>query len=182
MIIYTSIPFRTDKSLFKAYDDFFEVIENDDYLAITDHDVMFTSNDWLEIIEQGIKETGGVFFTGYCNRVACRWQVPVDCPKTDDYSQHRDFWLSDHYLEEKQPGHKFAIDRTGRALLSGFFMVIKKSHWNMMRPMITVREGCLGLDNELHEITRTLQEKIWQLPIYFYHWYRGGSNDKSHLL
>ncbi len=61
-------------------------------------------------------------------------------------------------------------------------LVIRKDHWMEMKPFIQTKLGCLGLDNELHKITQDLGVKVWQLPIYLYHWYRGATGDKTHLL
>ncbi len=187
-MILTCIPYREDKNLFKAYDEIFDRAWDGDYLAILDHDVMFTENYWMAKIRRGITEVDdGKFFVGYCNRVACKWQVPEDCSPGDSYREHRDFALKQHWDElapyqVKGLKKRSVIDRTGRAMLSGFFMVIRKDHWMEMKPFIQTKLGCLGLDNELHKITQDLGVKVWQLPIYLYHWYRGATGDKTHLL
>ena len=143
--------------------------------------------DGAPAVFAGTDPADGKFFVGYCNRVACKWQVPEDCSPGDSYREHRDFALKQHWDElapyqVKGLKKRSVIDRTGRAMLSGFFMVIRKDHWEDMKGFIQTRRGCLGLDNELHKITQDLGVKVWQLPIYLYHWYRGATNDKTHLL
>ncbi len=175
MKIIPFIPFRIDRNLFLAYDECMSLLDPEDYGILCDHDTVFTSNDWMSVIKQGIEDTSGVLLTGYTNRVACRWQVLEDGEGLqDDYRRHRELGES---MEAVPPE-----DRTGRALLSGFIIIIKKSWWDTIKGFIQTRQGCLGLDNEMHRITRDLGEKIWQLNFYMYHWYRGGTNDKSHLL
>ena len=173
VMIYTFIPWREDKSLYTAYDECLSLLNDEDYAALCDHDTCFTTNDWMDVIETGIEYTNGVFFTGYTNRVACPWQIAEGNPGGDDYSEHRKFGLT------FRPEIK---DRTREDPLSGFIIIVQKKWWEMIKPFIMVRKGCLGVDNEMHDLTRIMGQKVWQLPIYMYHYYRGGTNDKSHLL
>jgi hypothetical protein len=184
-MIYVTIPFSKDKNLFDAYDQHFQLLQDDDWLVINDMDTLFTSYNWYNIIERSTQffVDGGIF-TGYTNRVACRWQVADGCPQCDNIQEHRNFGM--RFSKDLTPKQMTPIDRTGESLLSGFLMVISKKFWEEIKPMIVTRQGCLGLDNELHLLCRDMRDntdwKVYQIPIYMYHWYRGGTNDKTHLL
>ncbi len=186
MKIYSTIPFRKDKNLLSAYNEHFDLLSKDDWLIINDMDTMYTSYDWYQIIERAINQVGSTagIFTGYTNRVACGWQVIDECPKDDDYEKHRKFG------ENFSEGRDLIIDQTGNSLLSGFLMVIRKGYWDKIKGMIQTKRGCLGLDNEMHLITRdyidhsgpTIDYRVYQIPVYLYHYYRGGKNYRWHLL
>ena len=172
-MIYKFIPYRTDKNLFKAYDECMALIKPDDYAVFIDHDAMFCGCDWLQTIEDGIKETQGVLFTGWTNRVNCMWQVDVYSPEGNDILRHRKY-------DDEGFGEWDQIGRTDGQLFSGFFMVIKKSHWENMKPF---KNKMLGLDNEIHKKTRDMGERLYQIGVYLYHWYRDGNErNKDHLL
>lgn len=172
-MIYYNIPFRSDKDLGKAYNDFMKLLPNDeDFACFVDADTIFTTLDYGVIIEQVVKENPEVgCFVSMTNRVNCMWQVhPGVDPKNNDMEYHRKFGKQLQSIL----GTK-CIDVTNKphdSVLSGFLILISKKVWKKIEGF---KEGIgmLGVDNDLHYRIQTHGEKLFLMEgIYLYHWYR----------
>lgn len=179
MKIYYTIPYNSDFNIGKYYNDFFNIIPNDDdYGCIVDADTIFTTPDYGTLIENVIARYPDVeAFTCYTNRVGCPWQVynGVDV-KSNDIEYHRN--IGKKLYEENGTD---CVDMTNTQLFSGMFFIIKKSAWKKIGGAI--EKGMLKVDNAIHQGIKNNGMKLFLMKgLYLYHWYRNGNkNDKAHL-
>lgn len=186
-MLYTSIPFSPEKNLVKAYNDEMRRVPDDnDFLAITDHDAHFTTYYWYNHILNYIKkypECG--LFLGTTNRIN----------KVNIHQKAEMAIAGDNFEEHWKVGH-FTWRRFGNQIIdysipkpchfSGFLMVIKKSLWRKIGGFMPwdERSNILGIDSRMHQNLYEAGEKVYVMKgIYMYHIYRFGKlEDKSHLL
>ena len=177
--IYYSIPFNSDKCIGKYYNEFMDIIPNDnDYACFVDADTIFTTPDYGTLIEEVIKLNPTIdMFTCYTNRVNCKWQIH---PDVDVYSND----MSYHMLfgkQIKEHNQTKCTDCTNGQLFSGMFFIIKKSAWNKIGK--AKQYGMLGIDNDIHKKIKQHKMKLYRMDgLYVYHWYRNNRpNYKDHL-
>jgi len=174
MNIYTLIPYDLNKNLGGAYNKFMDLLEDDDWAVFLDHDAMFTTPDWMNIIEKTIEENPEYgFFTGLTNRIGSAWQKisGVD-EENHDMRYHRN-------IGQQVALHPAPVDdATDFPYMSGVVMIAKKSAW---KELGGAPEGMLGVDGQLHIRCRESGIKLGLMNnLYVYHWYRGDGN-KDHL-
>jgi len=181
-MIYYSIPYNKEKNIGKFYNDFINLLPNDDdYACFVDGDTIFTTTNYGTIIENVIKQYPDVgCFTCVTNRVNSKWQISpgVDI-KNNDIEYHRTYGkkIQDIYSS-------FCIDVTNenRYLLSGVLILIKKKTWLKIGEF--KEGGMLGIDNDIHRKIKANNEKLYlMIGVYLYHWYRNNNNkDTKHLI
>lgn len=178
MIHYVT-PWNTKKILGKAYNATMNLVDNNDWVCFTDGDSMFTTNFFGKQIEDIIAkypECG--CFTAMANRIGCLWQRSGNWD-TDDmrYHRFRGQELYDQFYDD-------IIDVTHSPrmeVMGGVLILIKKNVWSKVGGFR--EKGILGIDNDLHWKIQRHKEKVYLMKgVYLYHWYRGGSGDKSHLI
>jgi len=183
-MIYYSIPYSVEKNLGKAYNDFMEILPNEnDYACFVDSDTIFTTPNYGHIIDKVINENLEIgCFIAKTNRINCSFQlfngVDVD---TNDISYHREFGKNVQSIYGT-----YCVDVTHiskHELMSGFLMVVKKELWNRIGRFDETM-GMLGIDNDFHKKIKNNNEKVYQMKgIYLYHWYRWPDpTNKEHLL
>lgn len=177
--IYYSIPFNSQKNIGMYYNEFINLLPNDnDYAAFFDADTIVTTPDYGCLIEQVIKEHPEYdMFTCYTNRVCCDWQVhPLVDRSSNNMMYHMNFGKQLKDLN----GSKI-IDVTNNSLFSGMFFIVKKSAWKRIGGAIT--KGMLGVDNDIHKKIKKHGLKFGLITgMYVYHWYRNNnSNSINHL-
>ena len=171
--IYYSVPFNSQKNIGMYYNDFINLLPNDnDYAAFFDADTIVTTPDYGCLIEQVIKEHPEYdMFTCYTNRVNCPWQIhPLVDRSNNDMVYHMNFGKGLKELNKNK-----IIDVTNNSLFSGMFFIVKKSSWKRIGGAIT--KGMLGVDNDIHQKIKKHGLKFGLITgMYIYHWYR---NDNS---
>ena len=177
--IYYSVPFNCQKNIGMYYNEFINLLPNDnDYACFFDADTIITTSDYGCLIEQVIKEHPEYdMFTCYTNRVCCDWQIhPLVDKQTNDIAYHMKFGKQLKDLN----GSKI-IDVTNNSLFSGMFFIVKKSSWKRIGGAIT--KGMLGVDNDIHQKIKKHGLKFGLITgMYIYHWYRNNnSNSINHL-
>jgi hypothetical protein len=180
MSVYYSIPFNSDKNIGKYYNDFMNILPNDnDYACFVDGDTIFTTYNYGNIIENVIKRYPDIdCFTALTNRVNCQWQIAPGIDKSNnDIEYHREYGLNISKIY-----NDFCYDVTDKKLFSGFFILIKKSTWREIGKF--VENGMLGVDNDIHEKIKQNNKKMFLMKgLYLYHWYRNNNNKyTSHLI
>lgn len=170
-MIYYSTPFRTDKNIGKYYNDFMSRLGDDDWACFTDGDTMFTNPFFGNVIENATMSDYQLF-TSLTNRVGTKYQL------TGDWNEDR---LSEHWKLGSNLKDYTIQDITNESPLSGVLILVSKKWWNKIGGC---KEGCLGVDNDIHTRTRNAGGKVGLIKgLYMLHYYRGGNkNDKSHLL
>jgi|TARA_R110000824_G_scaffold166298_1_gene343079 GT2 family glycosyltransferase len=174
MNIYTFIPYDLDKNLGDAYNRHMNLLKDDDWAVILDHDAMFVQKDWMVHIEKVIKENPEYgFFTCMMNRVGSKWQIPGGIDK-DNHDMFYHMGVGKKLRAADLP----VVDVTNFPYLSGVVMIVKKSVWDKIGG---APDGMLGVDGQLHIRCQTANVKVGLMPsLYVYHWYRG-DGQKNHL-
>lgn len=182
-MIYYSIPYNVDKNLGKYYNDFMEILPNDDdYACFVDGDTIFTTSDYGSIIHNIVLENPEVgCFTSFTNRVNSIWQIApgVDI-ESNDMKYHRDFGrcMQDIY------GTKCidVTDKPNTELLSGLLIMLNKKTWKEIGKF--AERKMLGIDNDIHLKLKQHNKKLYlMVGIYLYHWYRWpNKKDIRHLV
>lgn len=179
MRIFHSIPWNTEKNIGVYYNDFMELLADDDWACFIDGDAVHTTTYFGKNIEEVIKTNPEYsLFTCKTNRVAVKYQIPNEVDIiTNDQKYHREFGKT---LWEKNK--TTVTDITNSRLLSGVLICLSKKSWLSVGGFDI--NNMLGVDNDIHMkmITNNLKVGIME-GIYVQHWYRNGDNrDRSHLI
>lgn len=171
--VFYSIPYDSGKDLARYYNSFMSLLDDEDYACFIDADACFTTYDYGRQIEEILeKHPEYDLWTGLTNRIGTHWQRAL-VQDTNDMEYHRIVGAT--LLKENRTEVR---DVTRMSPISGFFFVVKKSAW-----IDIDLDGMLGIDNKIHYNIRDNGGVIGQmLGLYVYHWYRGGTNNKSHLM
>jgi GT2 family glycosyltransferase len=168
-MIYTFIPYipkNEEQHLGVIYNRYMELIGDDDWACIIDHDAMFTVKDWYIQLEDIIEKNPQFgLFTCYTNRIGSPYQVIKDLEKTHDIIYHRKIGkeIQSLYYDEvdllKQP-------------LSGVIILISKKTWKTVGGF-DVKRKIFGVDNDIHKRCKENNIKVGIMKgVFVYHWYR----------
>lgn len=177
-MIYTYIPYAPKSKkldLGWAYNNFMNLVNDDDWVLFLDHDVFFTTMNWFSQIEDIIEKYPeyGVF-TCLTNRIG----EPTQKLKGVDTENHDVKYHRKLGKEIQENKYDDVIEFPNR-VLSGFFILIKKETWKKIGGF---KPGFLGVDNRLHQDCNVNNIKVGLMNgVYVYHWYRG-DGDKSHII
>lgn len=177
--IYITIPWNTQKNIGVYYNDFMEKLDDDEWACFIDGDACFTTEYFgkqLEDIIAKYPECG--LFTCKMSRIACVWQK-ADNPDTDDMEFHREF--GQRLAKNKYDLITDVSDVHRLHVLNGTLILISKKLWNKIGKC--GEKDMLGIDNDFHWRAQAHSEKVYLMEgVYIYHWYRGGTEDLSHLI
>lgn len=175
-MIYDFTPCATDKNLGKVYNQYMEIVpNNDDWVIIRDRDTMYLQPNYMELIEQAIKKNPDAdLFTCYTNRVGNKEQCYGGL--INNTSDVLRVYLDTRY-------NNVMLRKSYKPLnkcISGFFMLFQKKTWQKHK----FKDGILGVDNHFSQSILDKGGKIILIEgLYVYHYYRlhSGIHDKSHL-
>ena len=181
-MIYYSIPYDMDKNIGAYYNREMELLPNEiDFRCFTDGDSMFTTETYGHALMDYVEKYPecGVFVC-MTNRIGCEWQQQPGVDQNDhDIRYHRrtgEKIQADRYLEIED-----VTDKPHGKVLGGVLILIRKDVWRKIGKF--KESGILGVDNHLHWACQEYGEKVYLMKgIYAYHWYRGQTGDKTHLL
>ncbi len=178
-MILTASPYRKDKNLGKAYNNFFKLLGPDDWGCLVDGDVCFVTPSWGSIIEGYVERYSSAgLFTCWTNRVHASQRIQLLGGKQSDnwdIISHREKALTlENQLWRVTELH---------SVISGMVMVISKRVWEEVGGF-TERRRCLGVDNDFSMRLFNSGYKILRMDgLYVFHLYRPKNVlDKSHLL
>lgn len=168
-MIYTHIPYapKKMKNLGRAYNQFINLLQNEDVACFIDHDAMFTTPDWYDQIEHIVdKYPDGGMFTAKTNRIKNRRQLYKGVmSEWHDMKYHRRIGRllqQNHYDDVSEVEADSPV--------SGVVLVMKKKVWNEFH----FKDGFLGVDNEMCCRLIEAGRKVYIMEgVYVYHWYRG---------
>lgn len=166
-MIYTFIPFSPNRNFFgQAINECFEIIGDDDWAFIVDHDCFFTTIHWYNVLVTAVKkEPDAGCFCHWYNKGPKHtwWQVaPGVDPMNQDIAYHRD--IGTRVL--KWGGGRLQ-DAPKRRHLSGNFMMSKKV-WKEIGGITPNRWR--RLDWEVGAKVRQAGRKIYLMKsLYVYH-------------
>jgi len=169
------IPYDLEKNLGGTYNKFMDLLEDDDWAVFLDHDAMFTTTDWMNIIQQTIKQNPEYgFFTCLTNRIGSQWQKL----KRGIDEENHDMVYHRHIGTQVALRPWTVSNVTDAPYMSGVVMIVKKSVWDKIGG---APDGMLGVDGQLHIRCRETGVKLGLMShLYVYHWYRGDGN-RDHL-
>lgn len=178
IMIHPYIPYSPtykNKNIGWVYNNFMEMIGEDDWACFVDHDAMFTIPDWytrLESIVNAIdtddfsfSDTGLV--TAVTNRIGNTEQIIF--PKDSDEAQNHDMYF------HRSLGKKVSIMNANlivnaKNLISGILMLTPKRVWKKTGGF---KDGFLGVDNDYDaKVRKAGYRTVIMHEIYMYHWYR----------
>lgn len=178
-MIYTYIPYSPKKlgnNLGWAYNNFMNLLQEDDWACFLDHDATFTTRYWYHQLEDIIFKYPNIgLYTVLTNRIGQHKQLVNGVDKENhDIKYHRQIGkqLYDDYYD-------VILDLNNpNQLLSGVIILISKKTWKKVGGFI---DGFLGVDNDIHKKCLSNNIKVGLMAgVYVYHWYRG-DGDISHL-
>lgn len=175
-MIHTYIPYTPKElgnNLGWSYNNFMELLPENDWACFLDHDATFTTRYWYHQLEDIIKKHPDVgLYTCLTNRIGNFQQLVSGVDKENhDIKYHRQIGkqLQDDYYNDV-----FSITNP----LSGVIILISKKTWKTVGGFI---DGFLGVDNDIHKKCLDNNIKVGLMGgVYVYHWYRG-DGDTSHL-
>lgn len=129
MKIWYSNPYSTEKNIGKAYNDFCEIVPNDeDWIVLQDGDICFLTSKWGRQIEETIKLYGNHFdlITCQTNRLGRPFQrYKGEFSENFDMKYHTELAVkleNENWCKIK--------DITNTKKVAGMLMIFKKSLWN----------------------------------------------------
>jgi hypothetical protein len=148
----------------------------EDWCCFTDGDTMFLTPDFGNHLQNVIDDNPEYgLFTCMTNRINPEWCCVPGMWETDDIREHIKM-----AKELKKLGTKvedithYSPDITPNYLMSGFFMLFKKSAY--LKSGGATTQGMLGIDNSIHKNAKDSGIRIGLIKsVYLYHWYRGGN-------
>ncbi len=166
-------PYDFDLNIGKAYNDTIELFDDNDWICITDQDVLKFSgfaNNVREVIKSVSKDT---IFTSRVNRLAKRNEAVItelyDCGDIDEHKDMAEFlWEQNGTL------------LTDTKVIAGCCMVFHKSLWLDVGGFV---ENSIHFDSQFSKAARIKgkQLKIAQ-GIYIFHLYRWGLENPAHQI
>ena len=181
-MIYYHQPYNVDKNIGQYYNEAMEMLPNDhDFCCFTDGDSMFTTNTYGHaMLDYTLKYPECGVFVCMTNRIGCEWQKQPGVNRDDhDIRYHRRLGEK---IQAEQYGKITDVSNVPHgSVLGGVLMLVRKDVWRKIGGFKS--HGILGVDNHLHWSCQEHGEKVYLMKgIYVYHWYRGETGDKSHLL
>jgi hypothetical protein len=184
-MIYYFTPYSLEKKLFKAIDQYINLLPNDDdWACLMDGDTMFLSSDFghqIQVYIDKYPDTG--LFTCYTNR--CHY----DCQRYSDGMMNQSNIIEHKLLAKEitltEHGEVSEINRR----IAGHLMIIKKATWKLIRPeverkVIQQHKQILGVDTKISNAILHAGLKIRLMQgVYIFHFLRmdRSIDDKSHL-
>ena len=175
-----SVPYSVNKNLGKAYNQFFDSLEPNQWGASMDMDMMFTDSRFGIRIHQVISENKDKFdvLVPVTNHMNSKGQLAfTDIDASPDMKRHA---VIEETRWEACGTHVRAWSDKGNSFPGGMMIIMKKDSWEKVRFL----PGLLGIDKEF--FYRCRQEGLrvgLMLGIYCYHWHRGEVGlQPTHLL
>lgn len=180
-MIHPYIPYAPadkNKNIGWVYNNFMEMIGDDDWACFVDHDAMFTISDWyprlqnmVDAIDSGDFDFSNIgLITALTNRIGNQEQIVF--LKDSDEAQNHDMYF------HRKLGKSLSIKNDHKVtyaknLISGILMLTPKRVWKKTGGF---KDGFLGVDNDYDAKVRKAGYKtVIMHEIYMYHWYRANA-------
>lgn len=159
-MIYYSSPYRTDKNIGKANNDFIKLLPDDSWVCITDADTCFLNPDYGSRIEEIVNKYGKEFDLIGCltNRIGSPHQQYNGFDDNLDMMHH--YNIAKSKLNDKMiPGE-----------VAGFFMLFSKATWDRAGGFI---ENRITADKLFNKSIKRMGGKVGVYQgLYIFHAYR----------
>lgn len=175
-MIYYFAPFNSDKHIGKSHNEHCELVQNDDdWICITDSDVLFLLPDTKKQIEAVISRHGENYKVYGCltNRIASPHQrlgVPDLFDSTDIMIHKRMAKLcQDHYTMVTETDKNIA----------GFLMIFQKKTWNRYK----FSDNSIRFDSEFTDKVKADGGRLGIMQgVYVFHDYRLGHDNPTYYI
>ncbi len=174
MIYYLS-PFNSQKQIGKSHNEHCRlVINDDDWICITDSDVLFLRPDTKAQIEEIINIHGDKFQVFGCltNRIASPHQQLAGFSENTDIQYHKrlaDKCFNENYSEVKETDINVA----------GFLMIFQKKTWNKYK----FSDNSIRFDSEFTDKVKADGGKLGIMQgVYVFHDYRLGQPNPMYYI
>jgi hypothetical protein len=173
-------PGRGDKNLGKAYNEHCEIVpSDDDWICMTDGDIMHLVPYWSKQIESIIKKHSKDYALISCvtNRLGLEWQLPKGF--SDDPNV-----LTHHAIAEELYKDKYDEVILSRKPTAGLMMLFPKSTWNKVHFTEGLTGGGKFIDWRFSEAVQRIGNIGIATGLYVFHFYRFNKDkrDIKHLL
>jgi GT2 family glycosyltransferase len=174
-MIHTYTPYapsEKNKNLGWAYNNFMEMVHDDDWVCFLDHDAMFTIPNWYNCLENAISAIEKDFsdiglLTACTNRIGNVEQLIFK--KDSEEAKNHDIYFHRKVGHDLYKEHNLAVS-VAKNLISGVMILTSKKVWNATSKF---KDGFLGVDNDYDRKVRNAGYKtVIMKGIYLYHWYR----------
>lgn len=162
-MILAMTPFSPSMNLGEAYNEAMELLPEDAWAVLLDHDAMFTTRQWNHQIREAIDflpEAG--CFTGMANRIASAWQQIGD-KNNHDVAHNRRFGT-------ERAKVRTLLDITDTKGFGGVVIVLSKKAW---RAAGGFADGMMCCDHSIFFRLRAAGRRVYLMEgLYLYHWRR----------
>lgn len=163
-MILAMTPFAPDMNLGGAYNAAMELLPDDGWAVMLDHDCALTTRAWHSQIEEAIRcrpDAGA--FVACANRIGAFWQQVGD-RNSHDMVQHRAFGAERLKV-------RTLLDVTDTMGFGGVAFATSKAAWRKAGGFVS---GMLCVDHHYHFALRRAGLRVYLLEgWYVYHWRRG---------
>jgi len=178
-VILTAVPYADDMNLGQAYNETFDLVGPDDWVALLDHDLFFTTPVWHRQLREAAAAEPEGCFTAITNRMANRWQVAPEAAgavvraANGSISRRGEDSVAHHRrVGTERLKTRTLLDVTETQGWGGVLMLISKRAWLDAGGFV---DGLLCVDHVFHYALRAAGRKVWLIEgLYVFHW-RGTS-------
>ena len=173
--IFEFTPFRRDKNIITAYNNFMELLPEDGWAVLRDADLMWLDSYYGVQIIKAIEDNPNVgALTITVNRIGNRLNQHYSIYLEDDIIIHRKIAAK---IKKKFEGVYLDWNHETGELLNGMVMIVSKKVWKKVRGFkewLPNYSKILGVDTKFHKdlLANNLDVKVIK-GIYAYHWYSG---------
>jgi len=161
--VFYSTPYRTDKNIGKANNDFISLLPNDAWVCITDADALFLRPDFGTCIEQIIENTTFDLIGCTTNRLGGLHQL-----HNNEFSE--DFNVLNHYAIANELWLKNGSKTEPTTGVAGLCMIFSKKTWIKV---VGFKENSITCDTEFNKSVIRAGGKIGLATgLYMFHMYR----------
>lgn len=174
MNIVPIIPFALDRNLGRANNEAMELLADDGWACLIDHDCMFTTPHWYAQLVEAAAFRPEATFCVTTNRIASPWQrAPEAQPDSNDIGHHR------HIGEVRRREHRTLLDVGCTKGFGGVVTLISKRAW---RDAGGYADGMYCVDHSIFFRLRAIGRPVYLIEgLYVYH-VRASSSQRPPLL
>lgn len=169
-MIFPMTPFDEGKDLGAAYNRAMQLLPDDAWAIMQDHDAMPTTPHWFRQFREAIDflpDAGAI--VAMTNRIAAPWQQCGDTV-SNDIAVHRRYGA-------RRADVRTLLDVSGTNGWGGVMFAVSKAAW---RAAGGFASGLGCVDHSLHFALRRIGRKAWMHEgIYIYHWRHHGEPDPT---
>jgi GT2 family glycosyltransferase len=178
-MIHVCTPYDVGRNLGKAYNSVMRTMGDDDWVVLTDYDILFLLPDTIKHLhEYPLRYPDAAIFTCFANRSHANSKNQLLGGIVSDNTDIL------YHIEKAKYQTKFLYEATEiKTHVSGFLMMVSKRTWNEIKFVEDLL--CLGVDTVFSKRLLERGKKIYRMDgVYVFHIYRllNGVKNKEHLL